>query len=464
MHFLFETSVGYALFKVDKNTFTKATSWSDLPQDPEGISNLLELSAFKPFADAKDSLQASVKMIHGKLSSSLAEFIRTNIVSEKVKETLLVGEKKIASEISKKLGIKCVSDDKVTELQRMVRFAVEDLLGSHFQPSEARNMSLGLAHGLGRFRIKFSAEKVDTMVIQAVSLHEDLDKEINNYMMRLREWYGHHFPELARVVPDNLLYSKVVSVMGNRKNSSEANFEDLLTEELRQEVIQASEVSIGTEISETDEKFINALASQIIELDNYRNSLEEYLKGRMMNVAPNLSSLVGEIIAAKLISKAGSLINLAKMSGSTIQIIGAEKALFKAMRAHKKTPKYGIIYQTRLISGAQGRAKARIARALAAKSALCVRFDALNEEESNNLGTENLDYLEKRLKYLEMTESGAAVSKQQKGGQFTKEHGNDIAKKSYGNRADFTPRGPALEKREMNGHSSHGFDKKVKRQ
>lgn len=94
-----------------------------------------------------------------------------------------------------------MSDDRVTELTRCVRSHLKSLLGD-MEGEEVRNMALGLAHGLGRFKIRFSSDKVDTMVIQAVGLLEDLDKEINNYAMRLREWYGYHFPELARVVSD----------------------------------------------------------------------------------------------------------------------------------------------------------------------------------------------------------------------------------------------------------------------
>ena len=79
---------------------------------------------------------------------------------------------------------------------------LKDLLGD-LNSEEMKNMALGLSHGLGRFKIKFSSEKVDTMIIQAVNLLEDLDKEINNYMMRLKEWYGYHFPELTKVVQDH---------------------------------------------------------------------------------------------------------------------------------------------------------------------------------------------------------------------------------------------------------------------
>lgn len=445
MHLLFETPVGYALFRVDETHFRKAKTWKDLPQTPQKIAQLVQLEAFKPFKDAKESLQASVKMVHGKLSSGLKSFLSSNVLSNAVRETLLVSEKKIAAEITRELGLKCDSGEMVSELHRVVRFAVDDLLKNHFRPEEARNMSLGLAHGLGRFRIKFSAEKVDTMVIQAISLHEDLDKEINNYMMRLREWYGYHFPELTRVVPDSIVYTKVVKNIGNRKNAVGVDLGELVPEEIIAEIAAAAEISIGTEISEADEGFIAALADQIIELDLYRSQLEEYLKNRMAAVAPNLSAVVGDMIAAKLIAKAGSLINLAKMSGSTIQIIGAEKALFKAMRARKNTPKYGIIYQTKMVNTAGGRAKARIARALAAKAALCVRFDALAEEESNALGKESSDYLEKRLRYLEVTEAQEARTGERQ--SFAKQPTREFQRGGHNPRADFTHPNPTAPRR-----------------
>lgn len=454
MHLLFETPVGYALFKVDKSRFVRAQGWADLPQDAGRLAEMVQLEAFRPFADARDSLQASVKAVHGKLSSVLSEFIREGVGA---KDTLLVGEKRVAAEIAKKLNLPCISDEKVTELTRAVRSSVTELLGECFRPEEARNMSLGLAHGLGRFRVKFSAEKVDTMVVQAVSLLEDLDKEINNYLMRLREWYGYHFPEMARVVPDGVVYAKVVAAVGNRQNAAKAQLDELLPEETRRELAQAAEISIGTDVSEADERFIKALAAQVLELDAYRGSLEEYLRTRMLSVAPNLAALVGEVVAAKLIAKAGSLVSLAKMSGSTLQIIGAEKALFKAMRARKKTPKYGIIYQTRLVSGATGRAKARIARALAAKSALCVRFDALNEEESAGLGAESLAYLEKRLHYLETVDNVPATA-----APTAREHRAPLASKPYAARADFSRSDAALQKRDKEPAAAFQNDKKVK--
>lgn len=97
-------------------------------------------------------------------------------------------------------------------------------------------MALGLSHGLGRFKIKFSSDKVDTMIIQAVNLLEDLDKEINNYMMRLKEWYGYHFPELTKIVQDNQAYTKVVQALGMKENYQEIELSEIVGEEMETEI------------------------------------------------------------------------------------------------------------------------------------------------------------------------------------------------------------------------------------
>lgn len=238
-------------------------------------------------------------------------------------------------------------------------------------------MTLGVAHGLSRYKLKFSAEKVDTMIIQAISLLDDLDKEINNYMMRLREWYGWHFPELSKIVTDNLIYTKTVRAIGIRSKTADTDLSGILPEDIEKDTKEAAEISMGTEISEVDEKYIWALCDQITELADYRASLSEYLKNRMQAIAPNLTSMVGELVGARLISHAGSLVNLAKCPASTVQILGAEKALFKAIRTKHNTPKYGIIYQAQLVSNTPAKLKGKISRALAAKCSLCVRCDAL---------------------------------------------------------------------------------------
>jgi nucleolar protein 58 len=134
---------------------------------------------------------------------------------------------------------------------------------------------------------------------------------------------------------------------------------------------------MGTEISQSDLDNILLLVDQIISLSEYRTQLYNYLCSRMRAIAPNLTTLVGELVGARLIAHAGNLINLAKQPASTIQILGAEKALFRALKTKHDTPKYGLIFHASLVGQASLKNKGKIARTLAAKSALALRYDAL---------------------------------------------------------------------------------------
>lgn len=147
------------------------------------------------------------------MSKALKKFLKKNIISQEIQAKLAVADKKTAKLISDHMEIETTTSDRVLELMRCIRFNITGLVDG-LTAETLKEMSLGLAHGLGRFKLKFSADKVDTMVIQAVSLYQDLDKEINNYMMRLREWYGFHFPELSTIVQDNMMYAKIVRLIG----------------------------------------------------------------------------------------------------------------------------------------------------------------------------------------------------------------------------------------------------------
>jgi len=165
---------------------------------------------------------------------------------------------------------------------------------------------------------------------------------------------------------------------------------------------------MGTEILEDDEMHIKTLAKSVNEISDYRANLAEYLKNRMGAVAPNLTNLIGELVAAKLIAHSGSLMNLAKQPASTIQILGAEKALFRALKTKKNTPKYGLIYNASVVGQANNKLKGKVSRTLANKCALCVRYDALGEDDSGKLGNDAKAFMDKRLKLLE---SGGNVIK-----------------------------------------------------
>ena len=276
-------------------------------------------------------------------------------------------------------------------------------------------MSLGLSHSLSRHKLKFSTDKVDTMIVQAINLLDDLDKELNMYAMRVKEWYGWHFPEMARIVNDNLAYAKIIIAMGMRSNAVKADLAEILPEEIEGAVKAAAEISMGTEITTEDLDNIQALAEQVVSFTEYRSQLSSYLSARMAAIAPNLTALVGDLVGARLIAHSGSLMNLAKSAASTIQILGAEKALFRALKTKHDTPKYGLIYHASLIGQASGKNKGKIARVLAAKAAIGLRVDALadwsqegegkgddvTEEEKAAMGVDSRLKIERRLAMLE---------------------------------------------------------------
>merc|ERR1712072_1082683 len=201
-------------------------------------------------------------------------------------------------------------------------------------------------------------------------------------------------------------YAKVIREMGMVKNAANTDLSDVLPEDMEEELKSAAQVSMGTEISEEDLENIGALCEQVISMTEYRAKLYEYLKNRMEAIAPNLTILVGELVGARLISHAGSLMNLAKHPASTVQILGAEKALFRALKTKKDTPKYGLIYHASVIGQAAPKHKGKISRVLAAKCALSIRVDALGDTSEATIGIEDRLKVDERLRQLEGKSSG----------------------------------------------------------
>lgn len=237
---------------------------------------------------------------------------------------------------------------------------------------------------------------------------------------------------MAKIIVDNVAYAKTIRLMGFRTNASSTDFASILPEDLEAVLKAAAEISMGTEISDSDIAHIHSLCDQVISISTYRTQLAEYLRNRMAAIAPNLTALVGELVGARLISHAGSLLSLAKHPASTIQILGAEKALFRALKTKHDTPKYGLIYhvmfcvqsflnysdifkQASLIGQAPPKLKGKMARMVATKAALSVRVDALtdsdgkSEETASVIGIENRTKLESRLRALEHEMEGGGV-------------------------------------------------------
>lgn len=183
---LFETPAGFALFRVKKaKKFKKIDDFGPYMASSEKLGKLIELQAFRPFKDTHDVLKSTVKLIKGKMSKALKKFLTKNLVSDDVQATLAVSSKKMAKMVKTHFeDVDVKHSERIEELTRCIRFNITTFLEG-ITEENLREMSLGLAHGLGRYKLKFSSDKVDNMIIQAVTLHQDLDKEINNYQMRL---------------------------------------------------------------------------------------------------------------------------------------------------------------------------------------------------------------------------------------------------------------------------------------
>lgn len=370
----------------------------------------LKLKNFQKYSSAATALEEAAAIIEGKVTPKLSSLL--NSIKDEKKVSLAVADPKLGVAIGKIPGleIKAIADSSTADLYRAIRSHLPSLIPG-LVPEDVNTMSLGLSHSLARHKLKFSPDKIDTMIVQAIALLDDLDKELNTYAMRVKEWYGWHFPEMAKILNDNLAYAKVVIKMGMRETWETSDLAEILPEEIETAVKAAADRSMGTEITQEDLENIQALAEQVVSFTEYRQQLASYLSARMQAIAPNLTTLVGDLVGARLIAHAGSLMNLSKSPASTIQILGAEKALFRALKTKHDTPKYGLIYHASLIGQATGKNKGKMARVLAAKAAIGLRVDALQdwgeneasipEEEKAALGLSCRFNLERKLAAME---------------------------------------------------------------
>lgn len=263
---------------------------------------------------------------------------------------------------------------------------------------------LGLGHAFSRMQVQYDINRQDKSIIQAIAVIDQYDKDINTFSMRLKEWFSWHFPELQQIVSDLALYVKIVNQMGNRNNMNSENRDELqqitLNESITDQIIDAGKISMGQDITETDESMVKNLSGRIKEMIEYRDKIQEYLKNRMSNICPNLTEVVGENIGARLISHSGSLVNLAKLPASTIQILGAEKALFRALKTRGNTPKYGIIYHTSILNKSSKENKGKMSRGIANKLAMASRIDQFALKQNNCFGLKFKEQLEERLRLI----------------------------------------------------------------
>ncbi|MEM3597122.1 MAG: C/D box methylation guide ribonucleoprotein complex aNOP56 subunit [Candidatus Bathyarchaeia archaeon] len=279
---------------------------------------------------------------------------------------------------------------------RMENFAVET--GFARDAEAFRVWMHDLAMEVAKLRVKGAVEKRDLLIVQAIQTLDDLDRAINLFMGRLREWYGIHFPELDRLVEKHETYARLVLKLGSRENFTIENLEvEGIPKAKAEQISKTAENSMGAALSEGDMMQIQALCKNVISMHQLRQELEDYLDKTMDEVAPNVKALTGSLLGARLIALAGGLTNLARIPASTIQVIGAEKALFRSLKTGTRPPKHGIIFQHAYLHEAKKWHRGKIARALAGKLAIAARADAFG---GRYIGEELKVDLEKRIEEI----------------------------------------------------------------
>ena len=231
------------------------------------------------------------------------------------------------------------------------------------------------AINLSSSKVSEISESPDLHIIQSINTLDETDKIINGMSSRIREWYGLHFPELDNIIDSINGYSQIV-LAGKRENLSKQVYEDAGFPESKVEMLSlVAEKSRGGDISDENLAIVQTLAKQILELFDLRKNLEEHVATQMKKIAPNFSVILGTAVGARILARAGSLKRLTEMPASTIQVLGAEKALFRSLKTGSQPPKHGLLFQHALVHTAPRWQRGKIARAIAAKAAIASRVD-----------------------------------------------------------------------------------------
>ncbi len=227
-----------------------------------------------------------------------------------------------------------------------------------------------------------ASEEKDILVKHAVDTIGEIDKSINVLTMRLREIYSLHHPSLSRLVEDSKQFVQIVKDCGGKSQINEGALAALgLSDSLIKSIMENLDRDTGAEFRDIDIVILRKLAERIVNLHEMRHELEEYLSDLMDTLAPNVTALVGPLVGARLISLAGSLMELARKPSSAVQIFGAEKALFRSLKTGASPPKHGVIFQVADIHTAPYWQRGKIARALAGKLSIAARIDAYSERD-----------------------------------------------------------------------------------
>ncbi|AAK39756.1 nucleolar protein (nucleomorph) [Guillardia theta] len=390
MLILYDSVIGYCLFSVNENIINKYIDieYENFISSYQNFSKIFKIKFFLPFKSLKHSLQNTVLINQSKISKSLQKILHLAF-DLKEKNNIGVFDSKLAFKLNKIFNNYLIVDEKCLKLIKTIRLYFDRII-EKLIPNDIKKTRNGVAHFYSELKLKMSSSNLEFSIIQSSMILDQLDKDNNFFSTMCRELYSFHFPELSNLIKDNFNFCLLVKLIGDKKTLNINNFKEILliiyNERLTYEIIKSSNQSIGICMDKIDYILLEKIANLVIASFELKNVLIKHIKAKMKKVCPNLVNLIGEVLGSKILSHAGSLKNLAKLPSSTIQILGAEKNLFSALKKNEKTPKYGIIVNSKLISKISNSNKYKFARYIANKISLSARIDFFSGAKCTSYG------------------------------------------------------------------------------
>jgi nucleolar protein 56 len=318
-------------------------------------------------------------IIYGKEPNKIAEKILSHEPTKEEKELMEKLKKKGYSELISSKTLEGCKFEPNNSGERNFKQQFRQIMKKYgFSDIELNEFLTKIGIEFTRIQTKATVKK-DRIAMQVIDGMDELDKSLNISIARLREWYSLHFPEMDKVIENHEKFAKIVSESGLRDKIEE------------KELIELKKGSMGIELSEKDEAILKEYASGIRNLYKIREKMEKYLDAILKEVAPNLRELAGATIAARLISLSGGLDKLTKKPSSTIQLLGAEKALFRFLHGRGRSPKYGLLFMHNMVQNAPNEKKGKIARILASKLSIAAKIDYYGKGGVSSELKKNLD-------------------------------------------------------------------------
>ncbi|CAL5989910.1 Nop_domain-containing protein [Hexamita inflata] len=410
---IFETAQKiYILKSTDIDALTRAI-------EAAAVCRNISIHAEMPFASTDEAAMFSQLMFEAQYTEEVVAFLKQQIPAG---STVIVQDARLQKQMDE---LKYKTEQNIAVF-RQIRHFFETLFKQ--KPEDAYQASRALSHATSRLICQFDKNKSDQQVIQGIGYYETLLKDINSQAMRLIECVGFHFPEFKRLVVDLDVYIMLTYLLKNRVYMKEHPLEELLPKVLevqkeqdiecstniKQLLIQlykAALISTGCEFQEPEYLQLQLLETKCYNLLIEKQQTIKFLERKLQIVAPNVLTVLGTLNTARLIAKAGTLSKLAKAPASTVQLYGAEKALFRVLkRKSNRTPKYGLLFRSNHVQACKHvKARGRVARALACCVARCARVDFYSEAQNTEYGKAMKQLMDQRVAFYDGTLKGEMV-------------------------------------------------------